>query len=307
MDNVTIPHFTGSVLMERRIEADLSQLPASLLRRINTISSYSTLSLRGTTALTSLTVMTTVSVQFLVCLRSLLVPGIGVPGNEWVRWAGALCLVCPGIVPTRDPRNFFGRGYIQVFTASCNTDEIEDKRGRAIAIVFHNGMFLLFAILSCVSMFMTLDTVGYVSGSFCTALLVLMTITWGMTRSPKGDHGAPKEPRVPTNVLLFGAELLMAHTVIVCTMFQEVFYLAGCGDSAATTTQSLLAVPFSVAITVGVLVWVFATEREPGVWSACVRVLKQVPTNELEVDLPAAMEKVTNLLHIKLDGLMLQQ
>jgi hypothetical protein len=186
MSNFTTPHFTGSVLMERRIEADLSQLPASLLHRIKTISSYSTLSLRGTTALTSLTVMTTVSVQFLVCLRFLLVPGIGVRGNEWVRWVGALCLVGPGIVPTRDPRNFFGRGYIQVFTASCNTDEIEDKLGMFTAIVLHNGMFLLFAILSCVSMFMTEDTVGYVSGSLCTALLVLMTLTWGVTRAPKG-------------------------------------------------------------------------------------------------------------------------
>jgi cbb3-type cytochrome oxidase subunit 3 len=293
MDNFTIPHFTGSVLMERRIEDDLSQLPASLLHRIKTISSYSTLSLRGTTALTSLTVMTTVSVQFLVCLRSLLVPGIGVPGNEWVRWAGALCLVFPGIVPAKDPRERFGRGYIQVFTASCNTDEIEDKRGRAIAIVFHNGMFLVFAILSCVSMFMTLDRVGYYSASLCTTLLVSMAIAWLVT----------PEPWVHTNLLLFGVELFMAYAVIVCTMFQEASYLAGCGDSVATTTQLLLVVPFGVAVTVGVLVWCFATERDPGVWSACVRVLKQVPTHELELALPAAMAKVTNLLHIKVDGL----
>jgi hypothetical protein len=95
----------------------------------------------------------------------------------------------------------------------------------------------------------------------------------------------------------------MAFAVILCTMIQEVLYLAGCGDSDATKTQFILLLPFGIAVSIGVVVWCFATEREPGVWSACVRVLKQVPTNELDQALPDAMVKVTDLLLIKLDVL----
>jgi hypothetical protein len=47
-------------------------------------------------------------------------------------------------------------------------------------------------------------------------------------------------------------------------------------------------------------VWRRAKGREPGVWSACVRVLKQVRTNELELALPEAMLNVTALLNKKL-------
>jgi hypothetical protein len=125
--------------------------------------------------------MTTVSVQFLVCLRSLLVPGIGVTGNEWVRWAGALCLVFPGIVPTVDPRETFGRGYIQVFTASCNTDT-EYSRGRIEATFCHSVMFFVFVVASCVSMFMTADPIGYGCGSVCSALFVIMIVAGGVSQ-----------------------------------------------------------------------------------------------------------------------------
>jgi cbb3-type cytochrome oxidase subunit 3 len=191
-DQITAPYFTGSVVMERHIEHELNQLPASLLRRINTISSYSTLSLRGTTALTSLTVMTTVSVQFLVCLRFLLVPGIGVPGNEWVRWAGALCLVFPGIVPTKDPRERFGRGYIQVFTANCSTDS-EDWCDKAVANFCHTWMFIVFVVASCVSMFMTADTIGYGCGCVCSVLFLVMIAAGAVSHLCPPEHKRTQE------------------------------------------------------------------------------------------------------------------
>jgi hypothetical protein len=303
-DQFTAPQFTGSVLMERHIADELSQLPASLLRRIDTISSYSSLSLRGTTALTSLTVMTTVSVQFLVCLRFLLVPGIGLPWNGIVRWAGALCLVFPGIVPTVDPRDHFGRGYIQVFTASCNTDST-DWKGRAMSYIFHSGMFFAFVGASCVSMFMTADMTGCIFGGVCSTFTVMMMVAAAATRPSEHKHtpperDAPAEPGKNVNLPLFITEILLAFTLILCTMIQEVRYLSGCGGSDATQTRDLLVAPLCIAIAAGLLVWWYATKREPGIWSACVRVLKQVPTNELELALPEAMLNVTALLYYKL-------